>query len=153
MFLVVQSGHPDVQKGIKTVVESQQSEFSRPDTPMFRRGLRPKSCSPLASRYPSGHPDVQKGIKTHQTDEWNGYSCPDTPMFRRGLRLDADGAGVSGFCPDTPMFRRGLRQAWRRTCWVVGSGHPDVQKGIKTESIWSPAPEELVRTPRCSEGD
>ncbi len=41
MFLVVQSGHPDVQKGIKTPHDSPWRWF-----------------------FSSGHPDVQKGIKT-----------------------------------------------------------------------------------------
>ena len=40
MFLVVQSGHPDVQKGIKTRRCHDAQKTSGPDTPMFRRGLR-----------------------------------------------------------------------------------------------------------------
>ena len=36
---------------------------------------------------------------------------------------------------------------------VVQSGHPDVQKGIKTQVMFSAGIEIPVRTPRCSEGD
>ena len=62
MFLVVQSGHPDVQKGIKTQVRT------------------------IIMPFMSGHPDVQKGIKTDSSVRSIRLVRPDTPMFRRGLR-------------------------------------------------------------------
>ncbi len=57
------SGHPDVQKGIKTRALIAAKQIASPDTPMFRRGLRPGTVSKTGFLL-SGHPDVQKGIKT-----------------------------------------------------------------------------------------
>ncbi len=110
VLTVLRSGHPDVQKGIKT-----------------RR--RRRCCR----RCRSGHPDVQKGIKTRALIAAKQIASPDTPMFRRGLRpgtVSKTGFLLSGH-PDVQKGIKTDQARWQPK--LIRSGHPDVQKGIKTD--------------------